>query len=85
VAGELVQREGEGGAQAGQDDHGQGGRVTAAQRLDGQDRQQQQRPGGEHGGDQQDEQAQGWAAWLSAWTTARSTMTSSAMVAPSGP
>jgi hypothetical protein len=57
VAGELVEREGEGGAQTGQDDHGQAGRVAAAQRLDGQDGQQQRWPGGEHGGDQQDQQA----------------------------
>lgn len=51
--------EGGGPAQAGQDGHGQAGRVMAAQCLDGQDGQQQRWPGGQSRGDQQDEQAQG--------------------------
>ncbi len=58
VAGELVEPERSGDAQAGQDDHGEAGGVAAAQRPHGQPGQQQRRPGGQDGRGQQDQQAQ---------------------------
>jgi hypothetical protein len=86
VAGELVELQGGGPAQAGQDDHGHVGRVAAAQYLDGQDGQQQRRCGGQDGGGHQDQQAQrlGLGGVVQRWTSARSTTTSSAMGATGG-
>jgi hypothetical protein len=57
VAGELVQPEGGRPAHGGQGDDSEAGRISAAQRLDGQDGQQQRRCGGQDGGHQQDQQA----------------------------
>jgi hypothetical protein len=57
MASELIQPHRGGGTEPGQDDHGQGGRVPVAQRLDGQNGHQQRGSGGQDGGHQQDEQA----------------------------